>query len=197
MKTMVFIDFQNFNISMHKFYKSKNGLSEPKITYTKLSKNLVNKITVKNQTLIKTFLFAYKPCKELEKLEYYQKYYSWLNGMKNKPYFEVIEGTQEIRQSHDKAIDIKDTSTYYTTEKGTDVNLAVCMLSKAFTNAYDIAVLVSGDSDYVPVVKELHHLGKIVILATLPNQNISKYNNLCDQYITITDSLLQSCKANQ
>ena len=72
-------------------------------------------------------------------------------------------------------INISDSSTYTTEEKGTDINVAVNMLSKAYTNAYDIAILVSGDTDYVPVVQQLHNIGKIVVLATLPHQNVSKY----------------------
>ena len=71
------------------------------------------------------------------------------------------------------------------------------MISKAYTNAYDVAILVSGDTDYLPVVKQLHNIGKIVVLATLPQQNISKYKGLYDQHIKITDEILQKCLAPQ
>ena len=37
MKAMVFIDFQNFNINMHEYYKQNPTLKEPKITFPKLS----------------------------------------------------------------------------------------------------------------------------------------------------------------
>lgn len=47
-------------------------------------------------------------------------------------------------------------------EKGIDILLATDMVSLAFRNAYDTAILVSGDSDYVPVVKEIQELGKRV-----------------------------------
>lgn len=198
MKTMVFIDFQNFDINMHEYYKKNPALKEPKITYTKLAQEICEKISIKNQSLIKTFIFGYKPCDELLKLERYSNFYAWLNGMKNKPYIEVIEGIQVIRPSiKGTKIDISNPATYITEEKGTDVNIAVNMISKAFTNAYDIAVLVSGDTDYVPVIKELHRLGKIVVLATLPHQNTSKYEKLYDQHIKITDELLQRCKKEE
>ena len=35
---------------------------------------------------------------------------------------------------------------------------------------------------------------KIVVLATLPQQNISKYKTLYDQHIKLTDTLLQKCQ---
>lgn len=194
MKVMVFIDFQNFDINMHEYYKHNQSLKEPKITYSKLSKEIFSKININNKNLLKTFLFAYKPCDELMRLPKYNNFYNWLNGMKNKPYLEVIEGSQVIRTISGKSFNINNHTTYITEEKGTDINISVHMLSKAYTNAYDIAVLVSGDSDYVPVVNQLHNLGKIVILATLPHQNINKYKGIYDQHIVISDEILQKSK---
>ena len=199
MKTMVFIDFQNFKINMHNYYKSDSSLTEPKITYPKLAEEIFKSVKLnKSATLIKTFLFAYKPCDQLMKIPANSAYYNWLNGMKKKPYLEVIEGRQEIRPINKSTpIDISNPNTYTTEEKGTDINVAVHMLSKAYTNAYDIAILVSGDTDYVPVIEQLHNLGKIVVLATLPHQNISKYETLYDQHIKITDAILQRCKPEE
>lgn len=199
MKAMVFIDFQNFTINKQSFYKKNSNLTEPKITYPKLAEEIFKSVKLyEESTLIKTFLFAHKPCEELMKISSYKTYYSWLNGMKKKPYLEVIEGRQEIRQiNKNTPINIEDPSTFTTEEKGTDINVAVHMLAKAYTNAYDIAILVSGDTDYVPVIEQLHNLGKIVVLATLPHQNISKYQTLYDQHIKITDTMLQRCKAEE
>ena len=196
MKTMVFIDFQNFNINMQEYYKKNTQFIKPRISYSKFSKELSNNVHLDNINLIKTYLFGYKPCNELMALTKYSSFYKWLNGMKNKPYIEVIEGLQVIRPINKSvAIDINDSSTYVTEEKGTDVNIAVNMISKAYTNAYDVAILVSGDTDYVPVIKQLHNIGKTVILATFPTQNIAKYEGLYDQHIKIYDALLQKCFA--
>jgi len=57
-----------------------------------------------------------------------------------------------------------------TSEKGSDVNLAVHLLNDAWLNVYDCAVLVSGDSDLteaVTLVKTFHQQKKIGLL-TLP-----------------------------
>ena len=41
-------------------------------------------------------------------------------------------------------------------EKMTDVNIATHLLTDAFTDAYDTAILISGDSDLVPPIKAVH-----------------------------------------
>jgi uncharacterized LabA/DUF88 family protein len=46
--------------------------------------------------------------------------------------------------------------------KGVDIALTKDMLSHAFLDNYDAAVLVAGDGDYVPLVEEVKRRGKIV-----------------------------------
>jgi uncharacterized LabA/DUF88 family protein len=47
-----------------------------------------------------------------------------------------------------------------TFEKKIDIQIAIDIISLAYENAYDTAVLVSGDGDFVPVVKKVKKLGK-------------------------------------
>lgn len=198
MKSMAFIDYQNFQINKKSFL-TDNKSDTFNIDFIKLATEVNERIAIK-PTLVKTFLFAPKPCEQLINVKsgYYRQYYNWLCGMKNKSYFEVIEGTQEIRPISDSIpIDLNNYSTYTTKEKGTDVNVAVNMLSKAYHNAYDVAILISGDTDYIPVVKELHNLGKTVVLATLPNQNMKKYDEYKDAHIKIDMDLLKRCTVNK
>jgi uncharacterized LabA/DUF88 family protein len=53
----------------------------------------------------------------------------------------------------------------YYVEKGVDVALVIDILSMANKNAYDIAILVAGDSDYVGAVEEIKNMGKHVEIA--------------------------------
>ncbi len=46
------------------------------------------------------------------------------------------------------------------TEKKIDVELAIDIISMAYENDYDRAILVSGDGDFLPVVKKLKELNK-------------------------------------
>ncbi|MBY8992467.1 MAG: NYN domain-containing protein [Candidatus Lokiarchaeota archaeon] len=45
-------------------------------------------------------------------------------------------------------------------EKKVDINIAIDIISLAYENAYDTAVLVSGDGDFLPVVKKAKNLDK-------------------------------------
>ena len=55
-----------------------------------------------------------------------------------------------------------------TEEKGVDTRIVTEMISYAWENAYDIAVVVSADRDFVPVVEFLQTKGKNVIHAGFP-----------------------------
>ena len=63
-----------------------------------------------------------------------------------------------IRVSFDK---IALNETY---EKKVDVIIAIDIISLAYENTYDIAILVSGDGDFIPVVKKLKELDKKIEL---------------------------------
>ncbi|HKI56126.1 MAG TPA: NYN domain-containing protein [Trueperaceae bacterium] len=56
-------------------------------------------------------------------------------------------------------------------EKGIDVALAVEALSLAYQDAYDAALLVSGDGDYVELVESIKRTGKHVECAMFKNQS--------------------------
>jgi len=54
-------------------------------------------------------------------------------------------------------------------EKGVDVNLAVDMLTGAFLDSYDTAILVSSDGDFRPLVEAVRGFGKRVEYLFFPN----------------------------
>jgi len=49
-------------------------------------------------------------------------------------------------------------------EKKVDINIAIDVVSLAYEDAYDTAVMVTGDGDFLPVVKKIKDLGKDVEL---------------------------------
>jgi uncharacterized LabA/DUF88 family protein len=59
------------------------------------------------------------------------------------------------------------------TEKRVDVRLAAEMIQYAAVDSYDIAVLLSGDQDFVPAVEAVQHLGKKVYVATWNGRGLS------------------------
>jgi len=60
-------------------------------------------------------------------------------------------------------------------EKMTDVNIATNMMIDAFTDQYDMAMLISGDSDLVPPIREIHsHFPKKRVFVAFPPK---RFNN--------------------
>lgn len=50
-------------------------------------------------------------------------------------------------------------------QKGVDALIAVDMLAGAFSNLFDIAILLAGDADFVPIVEEVKRRGVMVSIA--------------------------------
>jgi uncharacterized LabA/DUF88 family protein len=76
--------------------------------------------------------------------------------------------------------------------KGVDIALTKDMLSHAFLNNYDAAVLIAGDGDYVPLVQEVQRLGKIVCVAAFAGDGgglSEKLKMACDVLIPLDDLL--------
>src|SRR2546422_156845 len=61
----------------------------------------------------------------------------------------------------------------YTTEKRVDTRLVADLIHYAANGAYDAAVLVSGDDDFVPAVDAVNALGKQVWVATWSAEELS------------------------
>ncbi|MBI4592658.1 MAG: NYN domain-containing protein [Candidatus Rokubacteria bacterium] len=62
----------------------------------------------------------------------------------------------------------------YTTEKRVDTRLVADLIHFAANGAFDAAVLVSGDDDFVPAVEAVNALGKQVWVATWSADELSK-----------------------
>jgi len=73
----------------------------------------------------------------------------WYNDLKN-------NSNYRIKASFDKRISKN------TFEKKVDVRIAIDMVSFAYEDAYDTAILVSGDGDFLPVIKKVKELNKNV-----------------------------------
>lgn len=66
-------------------------------------------------------------------------------------------------------------------EKGVDVKIAVDLLVGAYENIYDTAILISSDTDLIPVIQKIKHLGKdveYVGFAHKPSLALQKYADI-------------------
>ncbi|NPB08223.1 MAG: NYN domain-containing protein [Aquificae bacterium] len=74
-------------------------------------------------------------------------------------------------------------------EKEVDIMLATDMLALAFRDAYDTAVLVSGDSDFIHTVEEVQRIGKRVENATFKKTSSFNLRKTCDSFLLLDDHL--------
>jgi uncharacterized LabA/DUF88 family protein len=80
--------------------------------------------------------------------------------------------------------------------KGVDIALTKDMLSHAFLNNYDIAVIVAGDGDYVPLIQEVKRIGKIVYVAFFMQSGLSTELQISsDMFVDIDDIFIKNLKS--
>ncbi len=72
-------------------------------------------------------------------------------------------------------------------EKGVDVAIAVESLSLAHQDAFDVALLVSGDGDYIELVEALKRLGKHVECAMFRNQSAGILLEYVDRFTPLDE----------
>jgi hypothetical protein len=78
--------------------------------------------------------------------------------------------------------------------KGVDIALAKDFISNAFLDNYEVAVLLAGDADYVPMVNEVKRLGKLVYVIFFHEKGLGLNRNLqvaSDVFFKIDDSFIQ------
>lgn len=81
-------------------------------------------------------------------------------------------------------------------EKMTDVSIAVQMLIDAYSNNCNAALVVSGDTDLIPVVKAVKRLfrNKRVIMAFPPERYNSEFEGIADECWIINE---RTCRKSQ
>jgi uncharacterized LabA/DUF88 family protein len=81
-------------------------------------------------------------------------------------------------------------------EKETDVNIAIAMLTDAVRDVYDIALLVSADSDLRPVVAAVKHLGtgKRIVAAFPPRRRSKSLAQAVDGYVSVSHTRVRNAQ---
>ena len=190
LRGMVFIDHQNFNIALQEYYRNK-GLPYPELDYEVLFRKIVKLID--NVDFIKASMYIPKPDKFLMGDSSLANTYYWAKNLNTKSFLDIVEGRFISRPKTKKNMDITDKSTYYKVEKGTDINLAVDVVSRAFHNSYDVAFIVSADTDYLKIYDILRNLGKLTVVVVVEGQGASKLKPYVDAVFKLDDSFFNTC----
>lgn len=86
-----------------------------------------------------------------------------------------------------------DNGKYEFKVKGDDIHLAVDMVSMAYENRYDTAILVSGDGDFVPAIKKVQKLGKHVENAYFSVSRANVLKKTCNRSIFLDKIISKKC----
>jgi uncharacterized LabA/DUF88 family protein len=101
----------------------------------------------------------------------------------------AIDATDKSKRFHDylryKGFRVIARDSYdpdHNVQKEVDVAMAVQMVTHAYKNNYDVAVVVSGDRDFIPAIQEVQAAGKRVEVAAFSNSKSDEMERQCDVY---------------
>ncbi|MEW5947189.1 MAG: NYN domain-containing protein [bacterium] len=158
-RVMVFIDGSNLYHALKKVYLRAN------VDFEYMLANLVTP----GRELIRAYYYN-APVIAEEAPENYRNQQRFFSALKKIPYFEIKLGRLVRRQNR-------------IVEKGVDVKLAVDMVSKGLKNQCDVAILVSGDSDFAEAVQIVKDAAKHVEVAyPLSAHPANELLDKCDVY---------------
>lgn len=72
-------------------------------------------------------------------------------------------------------------------EKGADIGLATELVARGFDDSYEVAVVVTGDSDFERSIRHVQDRGKIVEVASFDSQIGSDLKQIADDYHEIDE----------
>lgn len=162
-RVAVFIDGSNLYNGM------RDNLSNTRVNLQEFVKQLVN-----NRKLYRTYYYN-APLTDDYETDLRDGQQRFFESLRRIPYVTVRLGRLHRRQDGSLV------------EKGIDVALAVESLSQAYEDAYDTALLVSGDGDYVELVEALKRKGKKVECAMFKNQSAGVLVEYVDVFHPLDD----------
>ncbi|MDQ3399267.1 MAG: NYN domain-containing protein [Deinococcota bacterium] len=146
-RVAIFIDGSNLYNGM------RENLSSTRVNLHEFTRQLLGE-----RQLMRTYYYN-APLTDDYEHELREGQHRFFESLRRIPYVTVRLG--RLHRRHDGSL----------VEKGIDVTIAVDSLSLAYADAYDTALLVSGDGDYVELVEAIKRQGKHVECAMFRNQS--------------------------
>jgi|TARA_B100001971_G_C18142182_1_gene510985 uncharacterized LabA/DUF88 family protein len=178
MRVALFIDGNNFYHGLRNIYEESKKLIN--FDFKKFSD-----ILGQNNRIVVIFYYNAK----LDKIENTSKFISqerFFSKLRRIDNFNLILCRLLKRK-------IRGTNNYYYVLKEDDIHMAVDMVEGAFDNKFDIAIVVSGDGDFVPAVRAVQRRSKKVINAYFKKSSSINLQHHCDESIQLTKDLLDKC----
>ena len=177
-KVVLFIDGSNFYYGLKSLYNETKELST--FNFLKLGEKLADK-----RNLIRAYYYN-------APLDYNDDPKKYAQQQK---FFERVKATDKVKLilSRLQKRKMKGTNQVHYVVKGDDIHIAADMIKGAYENQYDIAILVSGDGDFVPAVNIVQEKGKLVENAYFKQSLSWHLKQTCDKSIKLTKEILDTC----
>jgi len=176
-RVMIFIDGNNL------YHSLKHVVGRTNLDFHKFSARLVGE-----RHLIRTYYYN-APLNREDDDEKHRMQQSFFDSLDSVPYLTKRFGRLEKRVVRHNLPDGTFISTPTYVEKGVDTHIVIDMLTFAFKDTYDTAVLVSGDEDFTIVVEQIKEVGKHVEVANLGGSFLLR--QAADKYTLIDQAFLE------
>ena len=81
------------------------------------------------------------------------------------------------------------------TQKGVDMKLGIDLVQMSMKKDFDVAILITGDSDFLYAVQKAREANVKIKLAHFPGSSINReFQQSFDEYELLHDALLDACK---
>ncbi len=167
-RVSIFIDGSNL------YHSLKSEFGTARVDFEKFAQQLVG-----DRKLIRAYYYN-APVRREDDEERYQNQQRFFNRLRQIPYLTTKLGRLERRGNT-------------VVEKGVDINIAVDMLKYAHNDAYDTAILVSGDGDFALAIEAVKDTGKHVEVAAASSSQAYHLRSACDRFIALDKHFLSSC----
>ncbi|MDO8528708.1 MAG: NYN domain-containing protein [Nanoarchaeota archaeon] len=144
-RVIIFIDGSNLYHIIKSLFNNSKTLMD--FNFEKFVKNLSG-----GKKLVRTYYYS-APLDRKKDEETYAKQQKFFEKLKKLPDFELVL----CRMQKDK---IEGRTVYCVKED--DIHITVDMVKLAYNDAYDTAILVSTDGDFIPAINTVKERGKIV-----------------------------------
>ena len=147
---------------------------------------LVQSLLKFNQQLIITKYFTARVTGSPDKEK---RQSTFIEALETLPDFKILPGKYQLNPRYCRNCGFQD---MVPNEKMTDVNIAVEMLSDAFNDKFDVALLVSADSDLTPVIRSIKQMfpHKYIVVAFPPKRYSTELTNIADARLHINRAML-------
>jgi len=175
-RVMIFIDGNNL------YHSLKHVIGRTNLDFQQFAQRLIN-----GRQLIRVYYYN-APLNREDDEEKYRMQQSFFDSLDTVPYLTKKFGRLEKRLVKQTLPDGTYVSVPTYVEKGVDTFIVIDMLSHAFKDNYDTAILISGDEDFTVLVETVKDLGKHVEVANLGGSYLLR--QAADKYVLIDKNLL-------